>query len=342
MFAHHPNRIAASGFMVVCLALLAGCLPRTHNPAAAVPTNLVATAGDAVVTLTWTASTGATGYNVKRAFTSGGPYTLIGSPTSPTDTDSLVTNGTTYYYVVSSLNAAGESTNSAEASATPVASSTPPAPPTNVIATAGDSQITLTWVASTGAKNYNVKRSTTPGGPYTQITNVTTTSYTDPALLNGTTYYYVITAVNSAGESANSAQVSSAPSGPPPTTFGTWTNATPAGVDLTTTLCSNYGAKTVQVDPVHPSNLYTTFDCQGVWKSTDYGVTWTGPINSGSNQALVSDCSGGLTIAPSSTANVPTVYQACIRGNAVGFWKSIDAGVTWTHIIAGDPGNQSY
>ena len=180
MFEAHPNLIAFRGFMVaVCLALLAGCLPRTTNPAAPVPANLVATAGDAVVTLTWTASSGATGYNVKRATTSGGPYTQLASPTSPAYTDSSVTNGTTYYYVVSALNAAGESANSAEVSATPKAPSAPPAAPTNLAATAGDSVVTLTWTASSGAKSYYVKRSTTSGGPYTQIAAPTSTSYTD-------------------------------------------------------------------------------------------------------------------------------------------------------------------
>ena len=69
----------------------------------------------------------------------------------------------------------------------------------------------LSWSASTGATSYNVKRSTTSGGPYTTIASPTTTSYTDTGLTNGTTYYYVVSAVNAAGESANSAQVSAAP-----------------------------------------------------------------------------------------------------------------------------------
>lgn len=125
---------------------------------------------------------------------------------------------------------------------------------------------------------------------------------------------------------------------PPPVVTSTWTNVTPAGVDLTSTLCSNFGTKTVQVDPVHLSNLYTSFDCQGIWKSVDYGVTWTGPINSGASLA----CSGGLTIAPSSTASVPIIYQSCIRASGIGFWKSVDAGVTWTQITVTPSSNQSY
>lgn len=85
--------------------------------------NLTATAGDAKVTLNWDVVTGATGYNVKRSQTAGGPYTTISSNVSGTScVDSSVTNGTTYYYVVTAITAYGESANSNEASATPTAS----------------------------------------------------------------------------------------------------------------------------------------------------------------------------------------------------------------------------
>ncbi len=309
----------------------------------AVPANLTATPGNAMVTLAWTASTGATGYNVKRATTSGGPYTQLAAPTSPTYVDSSVTNGTAYYYVVSALNAAGESANSAQASATPAATGVPPAAPTNLAATAGDTQVSLTWSASSGATSYNVKRSLISGGPYTQIAASTSTSYTDTALTNGTTYYYVVSAINSAGESANSAQVVAVPSAanPPPPTFGTWINVTPAGVDLTDNLCGNGGTQTVQADPSNPTNLYAEFNCQGIWKSTDYGATWTGPINTGKNAAKVSDCVGGITVSPNGGAVPPTIYQGCIQGSGVGFWKSVDGGVNWNkYSVVG--GRQDY
>jgi hypothetical protein len=78
-------------------------------------------------------------------------------------------------------------------------------------AAAGDTQVSLTWTASSGASSYNIKRSTSNGGPYTQLATATTTSYTNTALTNGTTYYYVVSAVNPAGESANSAQASGTP-----------------------------------------------------------------------------------------------------------------------------------
>jgi fibronectin type 3 domain-containing protein len=174
-----------------------------------VPTGLIATAGNQQIILQWNASSGATGYNLQRSTTSGGPYTSVASPTTTSYTDTGLTNGTPYYYVVASVDAAGQSSNSTEASATPAP---PPPAPTNLTATAGNAQVSLSWTASTGAASYNVKRGTASGGPYTTIHSPTTTSYTDTSVTNGTAYYYVVTAVNAAGEeSSNSNQVTATP-----------------------------------------------------------------------------------------------------------------------------------
>ncbi len=176
-----------------------------------VPANLIAAAGNTQVNLSWNASAGATSYHVKRSTTSGGAYTQISAPTTNSFTDTGLTNGTTYYYVVSALSAGSESANSAQASATPTVPLTPPAAPTGVQATAGDAQVSLSWTTSATASGYHVKRSTTSGGPYTQVAAPTTTSDTDTGLTNGTTYYYVVSALNAAGESPNSTQVSAQP-----------------------------------------------------------------------------------------------------------------------------------
>jgi len=71
-------------------------------------------------------------------------------------------------------------------------------------------RIDLAWVSGSGlaATSYNLKRSTIQGGPYTTIANVTATSYVDSGLTNGVTYYYVVSAVNTNGESFNSPEVS--------------------------------------------------------------------------------------------------------------------------------------
>jgi hypothetical protein len=88
----------------------------------------------------------------------------------------------------------------------------PPTAPTGLQATAGDTQVSLSWTASSGATSYNVKRSTTSGSGYSIISSPTAANYTDTGLTNGTTYYYVVSAVNSGGESANSAEVNAKPS----------------------------------------------------------------------------------------------------------------------------------
>ena len=202
------------------------------NSAPAPPTNLTATAGTQQASLTWTASGAATSYNVKRGTASGGPYTTVGSPAGTTYADTSLTNGTAYYYVVTAVSATGESGNSNQATATPAAAPTAPAPPHTLTATAGNQQVSLAWVASTGATSYHVKRAATNGGPYTTVASPTGTSYTDTAVTNGTTYYYVVTAVSASGESANSNQASATPSATPPapappTNPGTSSCATP-------------------------------------------------------------------------------------------------------------------
>lgn len=58
----------------------------------------------------------------------------------------------------------------------------PPAAPTNLTATAGNTQISLAWTGSSGATSYNLKRSATSGGPYTTIISLTSTSYTNTGL----------------------------------------------------------------------------------------------------------------------------------------------------------------
>ena len=88
---------------------------------------------------------------------------------------------------------------------------TPLAAPASVSAGAGDGEVALSWTAATNAGSCNVLRSLTSGGPYTQITNLTATAFTDTALANGVMYYYVVRAANAVGESANSLQVSARP-----------------------------------------------------------------------------------------------------------------------------------
>ncbi|MFC2070209.1 fibronectin type III domain-containing protein, partial [Chloroflexota bacterium] len=185
----------------------------------AVPTSLVATAGDKQATLNWAdnSDTDLDGYNVYRSTTSGSGYSKInGSLVSTSNyTDTGLTGGTTYYYVVTAVDlGSNESGYSNEDSTTP----TDPAPsaPTGLAATPGDRQAILDWNDNSEGDldGYNVYRSLTSGANFTQINGslVSTSNYTNTELTGGTTYYYVVTAVDLAShESAYSAQDSATP-----------------------------------------------------------------------------------------------------------------------------------
>src|ERR1035437_5949055 len=93
----------------------------------------------------------------------------------------------------------------------------PPLPPTGVAAFGGDGQVTLTWNSSVGATSYNIWRLAPGGNTYTLVNAslVTSTVYTNTGLINGTAYYFVITAIGTAGESGYSQQVRVVPSAVP-------------------------------------------------------------------------------------------------------------------------------
>jgi len=111
-----------------------------------------------------------------------------------------------YSVVVS--NAVGPALTSTAASLTVIDL---PAAPAGLTALASNSLVQLTWSAVPGATGYNVQRSTTNGGPYTLVGTTVATNYNDTAVLNGFTYYYVVTALNSAGDSLPSGQVQAIP-----------------------------------------------------------------------------------------------------------------------------------
>ena len=191
------------------------------------PTITSVTTNFGQITLTWTAVTGATNYNVKRSTVSGSNYVTIASTTSTSFTDTNVLVGTTYFYVVSASNAGGEGLNSGEVAATPLPL---PAPIISNVAT-NLGEVILTWSPVLTATNYNVKRSDVSGSGYSLIGSTTNTSYTDTNVIDGHTYFYVVSASNGSGESANSTEVSATPLFPPAPVFLTvTTNYTQIGL----------------------------------------------------------------------------------------------------------------
>jgi hypothetical protein len=197
------------------------------------PTGLTATPGDSRVTLSWTppAAGGGppvVGYDIYDGTSSGGES---GSPvnTSPVQDASYtvtgLSDGTTYYFTVAAVDSAGHpGPSSGEASATPVTATpqSPPGPPTGLTATAGDSRVTLSWTppAAGGGPpvvGYDIHRGTRPGGESGNTSLVQGTRYTVTGLANGTTYYFTVAAVDSAGQRGpSSGEASATPRGPSP------------------------------------------------------------------------------------------------------------------------------
>ncbi len=170
-------------------ALSAEVSATAEPPVPAAPTGIAATAGNAQISLSWAASTGATSYNVYRGTASGaeGSTAAATGITTASYTDTGLSNGLTYFYKVAAVNGGGTSAQSTEASATPEPSI--PAAPTGLTATGGNTQVSLSWTASTGATTYNVYRGTATGaeGSTAAATGITTASYTDTGLTNGVT-----------------------------------------------------------------------------------------------------------------------------------------------------------
>lgn len=81
-------------------------------------------------------------------------------------------------------------------------------------AKASDRQIDLNWTTDSSTTNYSIKRSLTPGGPYTEVSTSTYGTFSDLTVQNGVTYYYVVTAVSASGESAYSNEASATPQAP--------------------------------------------------------------------------------------------------------------------------------
>ena len=215
------------------------------------PTGVTPTAGDNSVSIAWTAVAGATSYNIYYAMTDNVTKAtgikIAGVTTTPHIVTGL-TNGTTYYFVVTAVNAIGESADSSKVSATPALA--PPTAPTGVTATAGHGEATIGWNNVAGATSYNIYHSTTAG--VTKANGNKLAGVISPnivtGLTNGTPYYFVVTAVNAAGEGPESSEVSATPTPAP-------LPAAPTGVGAT----AGHGEVTVNWSPVTGATSYNIY-----------------------------------------------------------------------------------
>ena len=191
--------------LLAALALACGSgksAPPTAAPPPA-PAGLTAAASLAAVSLAWTAAPGASGYSIQRSLAAGGPYAETRTSTATSATDPGLDAGTTYFYRVQAVNAAGAGASSNEASAT-----TAPPAPAGLEATVTAGQVELSWAAARGATSYAVLRAAVEGGPWAQQALVTAPRAADAAAGPGLTSWYRVRALNAAGASPDSAAAS--------------------------------------------------------------------------------------------------------------------------------------
>jgi rhamnogalacturonan endolyase len=246
------------------------------------PSGVTAYAGNNCNLICWPATPGATSYNILRSTTSGSSYApltngVIGpvcgsGPANANYMDNSAVNGTTYYYVVQSVNPVGNSTNSPQSvGVAPSAglSANAPATPTGLTVTSTNSTVTLTWNAVPGANYYTIQRGTVVNLPTTYVpfyiilsnTN-TSTTYTDASGTLGCTYSYLVTATSAGGTSGASSAVIAKPVPPPPA-------APPANVQISDAVTSTNQSPTISWSPVSGAVGYI------LYRSTSS----TGPFN---------------------------------------------------------------
>jgi hypothetical protein len=185
-------------------------LPATPPSA---PTGLIATSVSAAsISLSWTASAGATGYQVLRKGPTDSGYLPIGTPTVTSFTDSTVSEATTYSYEVIATSAAGNSPAFSPLWVTTLSTSSAPATPANLTATPSAGGIALQWTANTESNlaGYYVLRASSAAGPFTQLNTalLTSPSYNDVIAPQAVVSYYQVVAVNTSALSSAPATVS--------------------------------------------------------------------------------------------------------------------------------------
>jgi len=196
------------------------------------PTAAIAGVANGSVTVEWTAppsdgGSAITGYDVYVGTTAGGESSTPANaePLSAATTSyavSPLTNGTTYYFTVKALNAVGSSAASNEVSATPA---TVPGAPIASISVVASGSVTVAWTApssdgGSAITGYDVYVGTSPGAASTpwnaEPLSAATSSYSIGGLIDGTTYYVTVKALNAMGSGSPSNEVTGIP-GPPST-----------------------------------------------------------------------------------------------------------------------------
>ena len=240
--AHTVTGLTAGKSYTFTIAAVAGSAESAQStattaviPTPAVPAGLSAAAGVAQVVLTWTASTnaGVTGYTIEQTVDSTTSEIDISGRATATHTVTGLTIGKSYSFKIKAVAGSVDSGYSSATSAVP----TPPAV-TDLAATAGIEQATLTWRASTttGVTGYKIRQTVDGTTTEIDVTGMSTASHTVSSLTAGKSYSFTIAAVTASVESAPSDAVTAVPT--PPAVTGLMATAGAEQATLTWTASS--------------------------------------------------------------------------------------------------------
>ncbi len=203
------------------------------TPPSSVSNNFGTSVSGQSVTLSWNAASdtesGIATYRIYRGTATSTPKTLIAevSATELSYTDNNTVLNTAYYYDISATNGVGIEGAKLEISV--IAGDSPPQAPLGFVAIPSDQQVVLDWDNNTESDlaGYHVYRSLSSGGPYDQVSPtsslLTASNFTDLGLTNGTTYYYVVRAIDNGGnQSTYSREASATPNAPSSSLVGFW------------------------------------------------------------------------------------------------------------------------
>ena len=338
-----------------------GVTPAVPVSVPGLPAGLNATAGDAQVTLGWTAVAGASSYNVYRSTSPDSPGAKVGSSATTQFTDTSVANGSTYFYAVTASNAAGEGTRATLAAGVtpaPASSGTPsPKPTTWTNAKIGGGGYVTGLIFHPTTANLLYAR-TDIGGAYRW--NQATSSWLpitdgfgaaesffqgaestalDP---NNDQLVYMSTGLYDSANATARLYISS-------DRGDHWTH-----VNLPFSAGSNNGGRAMgermMVDPNLPSTLYYGSRTAGLWKSLDSGRTWAQVTSlsatkmSADQLNAVGGTAMGVELVLFDTGGkgagtaTKTIYTAIapdyvsVAGLSSNLYKSADGGSTWTAV----------
>ncbi|MGH8175610.1 MAG: fibronectin type III domain-containing protein [Steroidobacter sp.] len=288
--------------------------------------------------LSWAASTdivGVTGYRVERC--TGATCTTFAQLTTRTTTtysNTGLTAGTTYRYRVRAVDGAGNLSGYSPIATSAALETTPPSTPASLTATAiSQTQINLSWAASTdniGILNYRVERCTGAACTnFSQITTRTTTTYSNTGLSAGTSYRYRVRASDAAGNLSGYSPIANA------TTLDTTVPTTPGAPTFSnltaTSATANWTASTDNVGVVGYNYRLNAGTWQTLGNVTSVALTGLSPGTNYTFEVRARDAAGNLSAIASSTFSLSDSTAPGAPGTpAISSITASSATATWS------------